>query len=136
MTTFEIVIWAVWLTFFGGAVGSFLNVVVYRLPRGESLISPPSHCPKCGHHIRFSDNVPVVGWIFLGGRCRDCRAAISVRYPLVEAAVAAIFGVVGLLVLTFCETCDTLTLISIIAAAVAVPTTLLAVGLIVYDRRR
>jgi leader peptidase (prepilin peptidase) / N-methyltransferase len=77
---------------FGGAVGSFLNVVVYRLPLGISLVHPPSHCPSCKQPIRWFDNVPVFGWIMLGGRCRNCRNPISVRYPLVEAATAAIFG--------------------------------------------
>ena len=76
---------------FGGAVGSFLNVVVYRLPNRLSLISPPSHCPTCKEPIRWFDNVPVFGWIMLGGRCRHCRCRISMRYPLVEAFTAAMF---------------------------------------------
>ncbi|NMR20163.1 A24 family peptidase [Cellulomonas fimi] len=80
----------------GLAVGSFLNVVVWRLPRGESLASPPSACPRCGHAIRPRDNVPVLSWLLLGGRCRDCRTPISVRYPLVEAATAVLFVLAGL----------------------------------------
>ncbi|MEL0625960.1 prepilin peptidase [Salinibacterium amurskyense] len=76
----------------GLAVGSFLNVVVWRLPRGENLTSPPSACPKCEHRIRWYDNVPVVGWLVLRGRCRDCSEPISARYPLVEAATAVAFG--------------------------------------------
>jgi leader peptidase (prepilin peptidase)/N-methyltransferase len=74
----------------GAAVGSFLNVVVYRLPRGESLISPPSHCPACAAPIKPYDNVPLLGWIWLRGRCRACRAPISPRYPLVEGGTAAL----------------------------------------------
>jgi leader peptidase (prepilin peptidase) / N-methyltransferase len=87
-----------WLCVLGGAVGSFLNVVVYRLPLGISLVRPPSHCPMCKRPIRWFDNVPVFGWIMLRGRCRNCRSPISVRYPLVEAATAAIFGGLALLV--------------------------------------
>jgi prepilin signal peptidase PulO-like enzyme (type II secretory pathway) len=74
----------------GGIFGSFMNVVAYRLPRGMSLSRPGSHCPACQRPIRWYDNVPVLGWIRLGGRCRDCGARISARYPLVEALVAAI----------------------------------------------
>jgi leader peptidase (prepilin peptidase) / N-methyltransferase len=80
---------------FGGCVGSFLNVVVYRLPNGLSLISPPSHCPACKQPIRWFDNVPVFGWIMLGGRCRHCRCRISIRYPSVEAFTAAMFVVLA-----------------------------------------
>ena len=75
----------------GGAIGSFLNVVVYRLSAGLSVVHPGSHCPKCHHPIRWFDNVPVLGWLFLRGRCRDCHAPISIRYPLVEAATMAMF---------------------------------------------
>lgn len=71
---------------FGLVVGSFLNVVIYRLPRNESLVRPGSHCPKCGKPVRWYDNVPVLGWLLLRGRCRDCREPISIRYPLVEVA--------------------------------------------------
>jgi leader peptidase (prepilin peptidase)/N-methyltransferase len=76
----------------GLLVGSFVNVVVWRLPRGESLIAPGSHCPQCTAPVRPYDNVPVLSWVALRGRCRDCRTHISVRYPLVEAlcAVAAV----------------------------------------------
>jgi leader peptidase (prepilin peptidase)/N-methyltransferase len=74
----------------GLAVGSFLNVVAWRLPRGESLVAPGSHCPGCDHAVRPYDNVPVLSWLVLGGRCRDCRARISARYPLVEATSAAL----------------------------------------------
>ena len=69
----------------GLAFGSFLNVVIYRLPRGESLSHPPSRCPGCGKPIRAFDNIPVLGWLLLGGRARCCKVRISARYPLVEA---------------------------------------------------
>jgi leader peptidase (prepilin peptidase)/N-methyltransferase len=69
----------------GAIVGSFLNVVAYRLPRKQSLLHPPSTCPSCGRRIRPYDNVPIVGWLWLRGRCRACGAPISPKYPLVEA---------------------------------------------------
>jgi leader peptidase (prepilin peptidase) / N-methyltransferase len=73
------------------AFGSFLNVVIYRLPRAESLMYPGSHCPACGHALRAADNIPLVSWVMLGGRCRYCKAAIPARYPLVELLSAAVF---------------------------------------------
>jgi leader peptidase (prepilin peptidase)/N-methyltransferase len=73
---------------FGALVGSFLNVVAYRLPRRESLVRPGSHCCSCGAAVRPYDNVPVLSWLLLRGRCRNCSAAISKRYPLVEALTA------------------------------------------------
>jgi leader peptidase (prepilin peptidase) / N-methyltransferase len=72
----------------GAMIGSFLNVVVYRLPRRESLVRPGSHCCSCGAAVRPYDNIPVVSWLLLQGRCRNCSAAISPRYPLVEALTA------------------------------------------------
>ena len=87
---------AAWLFVLGAAVGSFLNVVVYRLPRRASLVYPGSACPKCGRAIRWHDNIPVVGWLRLGGRCRDCREPISIRYPLVEATVALVFVLIAI----------------------------------------
>jgi leader peptidase (prepilin peptidase)/N-methyltransferase len=74
----------------GLIVGSFLNVVAYRLPRGESLVSPGSRCPSCGTPVKAYDNVPVLGWLLLRGRCRSCHEPISRRYPVVEAACAAL----------------------------------------------
>lgn len=68
----------------GALVGSFLNVVIHRVPLGESIVFPNSHCPKCGIAIKPYDNIPIVSWIMLGGKCRACREAISFRYPLVE----------------------------------------------------
>jgi leader peptidase (prepilin peptidase)/N-methyltransferase len=78
----------------GALIGSFLNVVVWRVPRGESVVSPPSACPACGHPIRARDNVPVLSWLLLRGRCRDCAAPIPRRYPLVEAVTALLFALV------------------------------------------
>jgi leader peptidase (prepilin peptidase)/N-methyltransferase len=82
----------------GLLVGSFLNVVVWRVPRGESVSHPRSHCPACGQTIRARDNVPVLSWLLLRGRCRDCGARISVRYPLVELATAAVFVLMAIVV--------------------------------------
>jgi leader peptidase (prepilin peptidase)/N-methyltransferase len=78
----------------GLLVGSFLNVVAWRLPRGESLVAPGSHCPGCEAPVRPYDNVPVFSWLVLRGRCRDCRSPISARYPIVEAATAALAAAV------------------------------------------
>jgi leader peptidase (prepilin peptidase)/N-methyltransferase len=80
----------------GLVVGSFLNVVIYRLPRGESLVAPRSRCPGCGHPVRPRDNVPVLSWLLLRGRCRDCAKPIPSRYPLVEALTATLYVVVVL----------------------------------------
>jgi leader peptidase (prepilin peptidase) / N-methyltransferase len=74
----------------GLLVGSFLNVVSYRVPRRESLVFPGSHCPDCGAAIKPYDNIPVFGWLLLRGRCRSCHEKISARYPLVEATCAAL----------------------------------------------
>ena len=75
----------------GAVFGSFLNVLIYRVPRGMSVISPPSTCPSCQTRIQPYDNVPILGWLLLGGKCRGCRAHISIRYPAVEALTAAVF---------------------------------------------
>ena len=80
-----------WMALFGACVGSFTNVVVWRLPRQESVVFPGSHCPKCGHAIRWHDNLPVLGWLLLRGRCRDCAAGISWRYPAVEVLSAGLW---------------------------------------------
>ncbi|MGZ4677228.1 MAG: prepilin peptidase [Acidimicrobiia bacterium] len=76
---------------FGLVVGSFLNVVVWRIPRGESVVSPPSHCPSCDEQLGAVENVPVLSWVALRGRCRHCGSRISVRYPLVELTTAALW---------------------------------------------
>ncbi|MGM0443099.1 MAG: prepilin peptidase [Fibrobacterota bacterium] len=73
---------------FGALLGSFFNVLVYRLPRGESIVSPPSACPECNHPIRWYDNIPLLSWLNLGGQCRFCSAPISLRYPAVELSGA------------------------------------------------
>jgi prepilin signal peptidase PulO-like enzyme (type II secretory pathway) len=84
--------WLILVTAYGGCVGSFLNVVIYRLPAGKSLWHPGSACPKCGHALAWYDNVPVLGWLWLRGRCRYCRETISTQYPIVEALTAALFA--------------------------------------------
>jgi len=81
----------VWLFCMGATVGSFLNVVVYRLPRGLNIVYPGSFCPHCGHAIRLQDNIPLLSWLNLRGRCRDCHGPISPRYFFVELTVAAAF---------------------------------------------
>ena len=80
----------------GAVLGSFLNVVIHRLPRGESVVSPRSRCPSCGTQIAGYDNVPVLSWLFLRGRCRHCGASISPRYPAVELLTALAFAAVVL----------------------------------------
>jgi leader peptidase (prepilin peptidase)/N-methyltransferase len=82
---------------FGLIVGSFLNVVIYRMPRGESIAYPASHCPACAHPLSVAENIPLVSWIVQGGRCRHCKAPISSRYPLVEAMTAALFALTALI---------------------------------------
>ena len=79
---------------FGAVIGSFLNVVVHRVPLGESLVSPGSHCPACGAAASPYDNVPIVSWLVLRGRCRDCGARISARYPLVELLTLVVFAAI------------------------------------------
>ena len=79
---------------FGSAIGSFLNVVIYRLPAGLSLLWPPSRCPQCFHPLRARENVPILGWLWLRGKCAHCHTPISIRYPLVEAATGLLFVLV------------------------------------------
>jgi len=75
----------------GTCIGSFLNVCIYRIPVGESIISPPSRCPGCGAGIRWYQNIPIVSWIVLRGKCATCKTGISIRYPLVEALTGGLF---------------------------------------------
>lgn len=100
----------------GLCIGSFLNVVVYRLPLGMSLAYPPSHCTTCGYKLKWYDNIPVVSYLMLGGKCRQCKAHISFRYTLVEilcavlfTACAAVFGktdvVYSVLAMAVCAVC-------------------------------
>jgi len=84
------VVFAAFIGAFGTAFGSFLNVVAYRLPRGESIVAPPSHCPTCNEPIKARDNIPILSWLLLRGHCRNCKTAISPRYPLIEAATGAL----------------------------------------------
>jgi leader peptidase (prepilin peptidase)/N-methyltransferase len=81
-------------TLFGLTVGSFLNVVICRLPEGKSVVTPASRCPRCETAIRWYDNVPLLGWLWLGGKCRACKAPISVEYPLVEATNGALWATI------------------------------------------
>jgi leader peptidase (prepilin peptidase) / N-methyltransferase len=80
---------------FGLVIGSFLNVVIWRVPRHESVVAPPSHCPGCDTPIAPRDNIPVVSWLLLRGRCRHCGTSIAVRYPLIELLTASLFAAVG-----------------------------------------
>lgn len=78
----------IFFTVVGAAVGSFLNVLICRIPEGQSIVFPASHCPKCMHAIRFYDNIPIISYLVLRGKCRDCHEKISLRYPIVEAITA------------------------------------------------
>jgi leader peptidase (prepilin peptidase) / N-methyltransferase len=118
---------AIVLAALGGLIiGSFLNVVAYRLPRGESLAHPPSRCPSCGAPIKPYDNIPVLSWLLLRGRCRSCRAPISARYPIVEAVTGALYALV-----TWARWDDA----SGIALGIVLVTALVPITLIDYDRR-
>src|SRR5262245_30439087 len=76
----------------GLLIGSFLNVVIHRVPLGQSVATPPSHCPVCDRELAWFENIPVGSWVALRGRCRTCRTKISVRYPLVELVTAGLFA--------------------------------------------
>ena len=75
----------------GAVIGSFLNVVIYRLPEGLSLVSPGSRCPSCGNPVRWYHNIPLLGWAILRGKCKDCGVPISWRYPFVEGLTGVLF---------------------------------------------
>ncbi len=92
-------IWLIFLFAFGSCIGSFLNVVIYRLPRDKSIVTPPSSCPSCNKRIQFYDNIPLVSWLMLRARCRYCKAKISPRYFIVELSTAVMF--VGVYALFF-----------------------------------
>lgn len=133
MESADFAVLALALAFFGACVGSFLNVVVYRLPAGISLIRPGSRCPACGHAIRPWDNVPVLGWLWLAGRCRDCRTPIPVRYPLVEAATAGLFMLAGMLEIQGNSDVWSLDWVAQALFDLTMLCTLLAAALIVFD---
>ena len=92
-------IWFIFIFAFGCCIGSFLNVVIYRLPRDKSLVTPPSSCPVCKKHIRFYDNIPLISWLMLGGKCRYCKIPISPRYFVIELLTGIVF--LGLFILYF-----------------------------------
>jgi leader peptidase (prepilin peptidase)/N-methyltransferase len=92
VTVIEIVVLA---GLVGLVVGSFLNVVLWRVPRGESIVTPPSHCPACATPLGPAELVPVLSWVALGGRCRHCHVRVSARYPLIELATAVVFALVA-----------------------------------------
>lgn len=85
-------VWIIFLFALGSCIGSFLNVVIYRLPRGQSIIFPASHCPACGRAIKWYDNVPLLSWVLLGGRCRFCKGKISPRYLAIEFLTGALLA--------------------------------------------
>ena len=104
----------------GAIVGSFLNVVAYRLPRGESLAHPPSRCPSCGQPVKPYDNIPVLSWLLLRGRCRHCKQPISARYPIVEAGTGLLCALVVLV-----KGADEDAIIGIVLVLLLVPVTLI-----------
>ena len=91
--------WQVVSFILGCCIGSFLNVCIWRIPRGMSISSPPSHCPKCGHRISALENIPLLSWIFLGGKCHSCRSPITIRYFLVELMTGLLFALLFLKVM-------------------------------------
>lgn len=103
MTTTHHVMLAVLWAILGSCLGSFLNVCIYRIPRRMSLLRPRSRCPRCGSAILARHNVPVLGWLVLRGRCRDCHGGISPRYPAIELAVALLFALPYLAVVASCS---------------------------------
>ncbi len=108
----------------GSAIGSFLNVVIYRVPLGKSIVSPPSSCPKCGTRIKPWHNIPIFGWIILGGKCANCKNPISIRYPIIEV----LSGFLAIIVFTKTHTFDIWFVINF-----AVFATLLALTMIDFD---
>ena len=131
----------IWLAAMGGCIGSFLNVVVYRMPAGKSLISPGSRCPRCDKPIRPYHNLPVFGWLMLGGRCHDCGSPISSRYPLVEFATAVMFVTLAGVVFYGGNAAGVTALTegkrwTLYASLVVLGCTLLCEALILYDKAR
>lgn len=85
------------LALFGLCVGSFLNVLIYRIPKGEEFVRTPSHCMKCGHNLKWYENIPLVSWLIQGGKCRACGTKLSAQYPIVEALNGAMWLLTGIL---------------------------------------
>lgn len=118
-----IIIGAVISFVFGNLIGSFLNVCIYRIPRGESVVNPPSHCPKCGYKIKWYDNIPILSYfVFLRGKCRQCKEKISIQYPLIEIFTGLIvviiyfryyFSLLTLILWVFCSILIVLSIIDI-----------------------
>jgi leader peptidase (prepilin peptidase) / N-methyltransferase len=108
------------LAFLGAAIGSFLNVVAYRLPLRQSIVRPRSRCPSCDTQIASYDNLPVLSWLMLRGRCRNCDAKIPVRYPLIEALTACLFVAVALKADSFGELWPGLVLVSVLVLVAAI----------------
>ena len=110
---------------FGACIGSFLNVCIYRIPAGLSIVRPPSSCPACKTEIAFYDNIPILGWLLLMGKCRSCKAPIAIRYPLVELVTGILAAACSI---SFGPTLQTL-------AAFAFIATLIVVAFIDLDHR-
>jgi leader peptidase (prepilin peptidase) / N-methyltransferase len=94
MSEMPFAVWLIYAGLLGACIGSFLNVVIYRLPLGQSLVRPSSRCPKCGNGLKWHDNIPIFGWLLLRGRCRQCQNTISIQYPVVELITALLFVLV------------------------------------------
>jgi len=131
---------AVALGAFGLLIGSFLNVVVYRVPAGKSIVSPPSACGNCGHEVRGYDNIPILSWLILRGKCRDCASPISTRYPLVELSGGLAFAAVALFfvppIFTAVGTPATIAAILVLVAFLYLAAISIALVLIDIDVRR
>lgn len=125
---------------FGLLIGSFLNVVVYRVPAGKSIVSPPSACGNCGHEVRGYDNIPILSWLILRGKCRDCASPISTRYPLVELAGGLAFAAVALFfvppIIVAGSTPNTVAAIIVLVAFLYLAAISIALVLIDIDVRR
>jgi leader peptidase (prepilin peptidase) / N-methyltransferase len=124
----------------GLCVGSFMNVCIYRIPAGLGVVRPRSRCPKCASAIRPSDNIPVLSWLLLGGKCRECRCEISPRYAIVELMIGVLFAVVyiiqaALSPVDLWETAGFLGVIALIIACCLPIGLLIAIVLIRHDRR-
>jgi prepilin signal peptidase PulO-like enzyme (type II secretory pathway) len=126
----------IFLVVIGCCVGSFLNVVVYRLPLGLSLLYPPSHCPQCKKLIQPYDNIPVFGWFLLRGRCRNCRERINFRYPAVEAISGLIAGSISATIFYAHSSLPYFDLVVISLYYFVLVMTLFAAGLIEFDRNK